>query len=265
MSSGNPSSRATAMAMAAKASLISMRSTSAIFQPARCERLPARRARARGRTCPARPPRCRRRRAAPPESRPRASAHAASASTIAAAPLFKPGALPAVIVPSLRKAGFSAASVSSVVSGRLCSSLSNASAPCGRALRRRRSRRRIAGGLRRAKRCCERSAHSVLRLAADLEFLARDPRCASPNARRRTRRSGRRAACCRRAARRPSGSPSGRARCRYGARSMFSMPPATATSTLPSRISCAAETIACAPEPQTRLTVIAGTVTGSPA
>ena len=46
---------------------------------------------------------------------------------------------------------------------------------------------------------------------------------------------------------------------------MFSMPPATATSTLPSRISCAAETIACAPEPQTRLTVIAGTVTGRPA
>ena len=29
-------------------------------------------------------------------------------------------------------------------------------------------------------------------------------------------------------------------------------------------ISCAAETIACAPEPQTRLTVIAGTSTGSP-
>ena len=37
---------------------------------------------------------------------------------------------------------------------------------------------------------------------------------------------------------------------------MFSMPPATATSTLPSRISCAADTMACAPEPQTRLTVM---------
>ena len=46
---------------------------------------------------------------------------------------------------------------------------------------------------------------------------------------------------------------------------MFSMPPATATFTPPSRISCAADTIACAPEPQTRFTVMAGTVTGSPA
>src|SRR6516164_6804299 len=43
---------------------------------------------------------------------------------------------------------------------------------------------------------------------------------------------------------------------------MFSMPPATAALMLPSAISCAAETIACAPEPQTRLTVSAGTVTG---
>src|SRR6266853_1040661 len=46
---------------------------------------------------------------------------------------------------------------------------------------------------------------------------------------------------------------------------MFSMPPANATSTLPSKISCAAETMAWAPEPQTRFTVIAGTDTGSPA
>src|SRR3984893_15489203 len=46
---------------------------------------------------------------------------------------------------------------------------------------------------------------------------------------------------------------------------MFSMPPATATLMLPSKISCAAETTACTPEPQTRLTVIAGVVTGSPA
>src|SRR5215510_7669480 len=43
---------------------------------------------------------------------------------------------------------------------------------------------------------------------------------------------------------------------------MFSMPPATATSMLPRRISCAAETMACAPEPQTRLTVRAGVVPG---
>src|SRR5262249_22102508 len=46
---------------------------------------------------------------------------------------------------------------------------------------------------------------------------------------------------------------------------MFSMPPATATLMLPSAISCAAETIACAPEPHTRLTASAGVVTGSPA
>src|SRR5258708_22986615 len=45
---------------------------------------------------------------------------------------------------------------------------------------------------------------------------------------------------------------------------MFSMPPAMATSTWPSQISCAAVAIACAPEPQTRLTVIAGTATGTP-
>src|SRR5216683_631170 len=44
---------------------------------------------------------------------------------------------------------------------------------------------------------------------------------------------------------------------------MFSMPPANATSTLPSKISCAAETMAWAPEPQTRFTVIAGTETGT--
>ena len=45
---------------------------------------------------------------------------------------------------------------------------------------------------------------------------------------------------------------------------MFSMPPATALSMKPSMISCAALAIACAPEPQTRLTVIAGTSTGTP-
>ena len=37
---------------------------------------------------------------------------------------------------------------------------------------------------------------------------------------------------------------------------MFSMPPATATLALPSKIPWAADTIACAPEPQTRFTVM---------
>ena len=50
-------------------------------------------------------------------------------NTTAAAPLLTPGALPAVIVPSLRNAGFSAASASSVVLGRLCSSVSKMVAP----------------------------------------------------------------------------------------------------------------------------------------
>ena len=45
---------------------------------------------------------------------------------------------------------------------------------------------------------------------------------------------------------------------------MFSMPPATALSMKPSMTSCAALAIACAPEPQTRLTVMAGTSTGTP-
>src|SRR5258707_3627468 len=45
---------------------------------------------------------------------------------------------------------------------------------------------------------------------------------------------------------------------------MFSRPPATAISISPAIICCAAVTIACAPEPQTRFTVIAGTDTGTP-
>jgi len=45
---------------------------------------------------------------------------------------------------------------------------------------------------------------------------------------------------------------------------MFSMPPATALSTSPSMISAAALAIAWAPEPHTRLTVMAGTSTGRP-
>ncbi len=51
---------------------------------------------------------------------------------------------------------------------------------------------------------------------------------------------------------------------RYGPRSMFSIPPAIATSMWPSQISCAADAVAWAPDPQTRLTVSAGTPTGMP-
>ena len=46
---------------------------------------------------------------------------------------------------------------------------------------------------------------------------------------------------------------------------MDSVPPASVTAASPSLISCAAETIACRPEPQRRLSVIAGEVFGTPA
>lgn len=46
---------------------------------------------------------------------------------------------------------------------------------------------------------------------------------------------------------------------------MFSQPPATTALAKPSQTSCAAEATACAPEPQTRLTVSAGLSTGMPA
>ena len=46
---------------------------------------------------------------------------------------------------------------------------------------------------------------------------------------------------------------------------MLSMPPATATSASPARISAAASMIAFSPEPQTRLMVVALVVTGRPA
>jgi hypothetical protein len=56
-------------------------------------------------------------------ARPRLSAQVSSASTIAAAASFSPGAFPAVMAPFGRNAGFNRASASSVVSGRLPSSL----------------------------------------------------------------------------------------------------------------------------------------------
>src|SRR6267142_2830155 len=51
----------------------------------------------------------------------------------------------------------------------------------------------------------------------------------------------------------------------YGARVMFSTPPATNASPSPALIACAALAIACSPEPQRRLTVCPGTSTGKPA
>src|SRR6476659_6050546 len=51
----------------------------------------------------------------------------------------------------------------------------------------------------------------------------------------------------------------------YGARVMFSTPPATNASPSPALIACAALAIACSPEPQRRFTVCPGTSTGKPA
>ena len=59
--------------------------------------------------------------------------------------------------------------------------------------------------------------------------------------------------------------PKRASRSRNGAWFMLSIPPATATSASPARISAAASMIAFSPEPQTRLIVVALVVTGRPA
>ena len=67
--------------------------------------------------------------------RPSRSAHSAEATSSAAAPSLIPDEFPAVTVPPGRNAGRSAASRSSVVSGRGCSSVSTtAGAPRGRGI-----------------------------------------------------------------------------------------------------------------------------------
>ena len=93
-------------------------------------------------------------------ARPRLSAQFRSASTSAAAPLLRPGALPAVMLPSGLKAGFSAANAAKVVCGRLCSSVSKQVGP----LRPGTSTATISlenlpSACAAAKRCCDRNAH----------------------------------------------------------------------------------------------------------
>ncbi|MNL44135.1 hypothetical protein D3C87_1666910 [compost metagenome] len=108
------SSLFTAQACAAKASFSSNKSTSAAFQPARCRALrdagtgpmpmvagsrplvPKAAMRAKG-------------------LRPRAAAFLALITTTAAAPSFRPDALPAVTLPALSKAGRRPASASALV------------------------------------------------------------------------------------------------------------------------------------------------------
>ena len=186
MSSGNPSSRRTASGTAANASLISTRSTSPRLQRARSRawrtagtgpmpNMP-------GSTAPI--PYATRR---PMGSRPFCSANNRSATIIAAAPLLRPGALPAVIVPSLRKAGFSLASTSKVVSGRLASSVSNISGP----FRPLTSTPTISAAKRplfcaATKRCCERCAHRSWSSRVMLKRVTRSsvcqPECSPENA-----------------------------------------------------------------------------------
>src|SRR3990172_6868432 len=114
---GSPSSRITASDCTAKASLSSIRRRSPIVSPARASAL---------RTAGTGPrPIIRGGTPAAAEAttraigrRPRRAAKVSLANTSAAEPSFRPELLPAVTVPSLRKAGFNRASDSTVVSRR---------------------------------------------------------------------------------------------------------------------------------------------------
>jgi len=97
---------------------------------------------------------------------------------MAAAPLLRPGALPAVIVPSLRKAGSSLARLSAVVSGRLCSSLANSSSPLRVLIRTGTiSASNLPAAWAAAKRCCERRAQRSCSARAIWYFWARSSVC----------------------------------------------------------------------------------------
>jgi hypothetical protein len=84
-------------------------------------------------------------------SAPSARAFSSEATTSAAAPSLMPDALPAVTVPSRRKAGFSVASLSALASGRGCSSRETPSTGTSS------SSKRPASAAA-AHRCCEASA-----------------------------------------------------------------------------------------------------------
>ena len=252
--------------MAAKASLISMRSTSPELPAGALQRLLHGRHRAEAEHAG-----LDRRDAIGDEPRHRLEAallrpSARRPRTIAAAPLFRPGALPAVIVPSSRKAGLSRpAPRSSCRAAVVLVRVERRRCPCGRVSRWRRSRRvNLPAAWAAPKRCCERSAHrscaSRVMLEVSHQVLGVPARSL---ARERVVRA-RRAACCRGSGRRPCGSPSGR---RHQVRRQVHVLHAAGDGGVHrrrARISCAAETIACAPEPQTRFTVIAGTDTGRP-
>jgi hypothetical protein len=105
-----------------------------------------------------------------------------SATIIAAAPLLRPGALPAVIVPSLRKAGLQLGQRLGVVSGRLCSSFAKAPALAALHLDRARSPRRTCPRPAPREALLRAQRPAILVLAADAGTSSPDPRCASRNA-----------------------------------------------------------------------------------
>src|SRR5919204_320904 len=98
----------------------------------------------------------------PSGSTPSARAFSSLATTSAAAPSLIPLALPAVTVPSRRKAGFSVASFSAVVSGRGCSSRASPSTE-------RSSVSKRPASTAAAQRCCERRPAHRLDAAGDEE------------------------------------------------------------------------------------------------
>ena len=107
-----------------------------------------------------------------------ASAKARSATIIAAAPLFRPGALPAVIVPSSRNAGRSLASTSNVVSGRGASSATNASIPfLPRISTAMISSLNLPAFWAALKRCCERSAKRSCAARESCAWVTRSSVC----------------------------------------------------------------------------------------
>ena len=122
-SSARPRSRVTARPCAAKASLSSMTSICSIVRPVRASTFLLAGEGPKPMMRGARPA------VAMPSTRarffkPKRSAAAAEASKIAQAPSLTPEALPAVTLPSGRTTPFSLASISMVVSGRGCSSVS---------------------------------------------------------------------------------------------------------------------------------------------
>ena len=195
---------------------------------------------------------------------PRFSAVSRSISTTAAAPSLMPDALPAVTVPSLRNTGRSFARSSTVASARGCSSVSNTVSPrrvfilTGRIC----CLNRPSDIARDARRCDSSASASwsprvIWWLSA--RFSAVSPMWMLSNG------SCSAASIMSTIAASPMRAPQRTPCARYGARLMLSAPPPTAMSVSPSMMVCAADTIACRPEPHSRFSVNAGVSFATPA